>query len=156
LKNTSAGATALGKEQRELKNFIINKPFQLRMSYYFVAMSVGLVGLLMVFMNSYLDDIRMILANISGLPMQAQIDIEEKLSHLINTAYGFLFLSLLASVFYGIIISHRIAGPMVAILQFIKSLKAGLYDEKRSLRPYDELIPIMDSLHDLADHLKKK
>jgi hypothetical protein len=45
---------------------------------------------------------------------------------------------------------------MLAIRAFIKNMKDGRYDEKRSLRPYDELSPIMDDLHELADALKAK
>lgn len=151
-----ARGVRVAEHKREIKNFIINKPFQLRMAYYFVALSMALIGLLMVFMNNYMAEIRIILANISGFPMQAQIDIEQTLGQMISTVYIFLFCSIAVTVLYAIIISHRIAGPMLAIRAFIKNMKEGRYDDKRSLRPYDELAPIMTDLHELADTLKTK
>jgi signal transduction histidine kinase len=75
---------------------------------------------------------------------------------MVNTVYIFLLCSIAVTVLYAIVISHRIAGPMLAIRAFIKNMKDGRYDEKRSLRPYDELSPIMDDLHELADALKAK
>jgi signal transduction histidine kinase len=53
-------------------------------------------------------------------------------------------------------VSHRIAGPVVAITAFIEELKKGNYDYGRNLRPNDELTLIMDALHDLAPTLKEK
>jgi hypothetical protein len=151
-----ARGVKVAEHKRDIRNFVINKPFQLRIAYYFVALSLALIGLLMVFMNSYMGEIRIILANISGFPMQAQLDIENTLNHLVNTVYIFLFCSVAVTVLYAIIISHRIAGPMLAIRAFIKNIKEGRYEDKRSLRPYDELTPIMDELHELADILKSK
>lgn len=64
----------------------------------------------------------------------------------------FVFLSFV----YGIIISHRIAGPMIAILYQIREMKSGNYEAGRHLRKYDELQPIMEELHGLAGELKSK
>jgi nitrogen fixation/metabolism regulation signal transduction histidine kinase len=146
----------MAEHKRELKNFIVNKQFQTRMSYYFVALSIGLVGLMLVFMNTHINELRVEMANIANLPMVSQLQIDATLNQLIMTALGFLLLSIIGAVVYGIIISHRIAGPMFAILKYIEKLRAGQYDDYRKLRPYDELQPIMESLHELAEDLKKR
>lgn len=146
----------MGQENRKVRNYFINPAFQTRISYYFVALSVGLMGLMIALMNVHLNDLKDIIANISGLPISAQIEMNDKLAKLLATAIGFLFASLAAAVVYGIIISHRIAGPMFAILRYIDGLKSGRYEDKRSLRPYDELAPIMNALHELAEDLKSK
>ena len=60
----------------------------------------------------------------------------------------------IASLIFALMVSHRIAGPIVAITTFIGELKKGNYDYPRSLRPGDELTLIMDALHELRDSLK--
>lgn len=57
---------------------------------------------------------------------------------------------------YSVVITHRIAGPIVAICRYIEEIKAGRYDPNRKLRKYDDLQPIMNSLNELAAHLKDK
>ena len=145
----------MAEYKREVKNFFINKSFQTRFTYYFVALSIALLGLMMVFMNAHINELRVLLANVSGLPMVSQLALEDALSQLYTTAFAFLVLALVGAIAYGIVISHRIAGPMYAILKYIENIRAGKY-EGRKLRPYDELTQIMDALHELADDLKKK
>jgi nitrate/nitrite-specific signal transduction histidine kinase len=146
----------MAEYKREFRNIFINKSFQTRFTYYFVALSIALMGLMMLFMNTHINELRVLVANVSGLPMTSQLAIEDALSQLFTTAFAFLVLALVGAIAYGVVISHRIAGPMFAILSYIQSMKAGKFEERRSLRPYDELTPIMDSLHELADDLKKK
>jgi len=146
----------MSEHRRYIKNYIINKPFQTRLTYYFVAISIGLFGLFIFSLNYHLDEMRFVIANVADYPMAAQLRVEEQIGQLTNTTYAFFALALISSIIYGVVISHRIAGPMFAILAFIKNLKAGDYDSKRSLRPYDELTPIMDELHELAEQLKSK
>ncbi|MCB0350254.1 MAG: hypothetical protein KDD38_03665 [Bdellovibrionales bacterium] len=146
----------MSKQKRELKNFIINWPLQSRITYYFTAMCLGLVGLMMFFMNSHINNVREIIANVSGMAMTSQLEIDIALTQLLSTALGFLLLAIVGAALYGVIISHRIAGPMYAIIKYIESLKAGKFNEPRTLRPYDELRPIMEALQDLAETMQKK
>jgi hypothetical protein len=55
-----------------------------------------------------------------------------------------------------LMVSHRIADPVVAISAFIEELKKSNYDYGRNLRPGDELTLIMDGLHELRAVLKGK
>lgn len=71
------------------------------------------------------------------------------------TLVGFVLFAM-ASFIFALMVSHRIAGPVLAILNYIDELKMGNYDFGRSLRPNDELTLIMDSLHELAPVLKEK
>jgi signal transduction histidine kinase len=62
----------------------------------------------------------------------------------------------IASFIFALMVSHRIAGPVVAISAFIEELKKGNYDYGRNLQPEDELTLIMDPLHELRAVLKGK
>lgn len=142
--------------QRKVKNILVNKQMQYKMGAYFVAFSVSLIGVMLFFMNHYISEIRRILTNVPGLPMTTQLAIDTRLQSILAASILFLLIAVTFSIVYGIIISHRIAGPQFAILKYIEALRAGRLDEKRQLRPYDELRPVMAALHELADDLKKK
>lgn len=144
------------EQKRELKNFIINKPLQGRLTFYFTALSLALLGLLIALMNSKVTDIRIVLANASGLHMADQLQVEGLLTQLISTTLIFLLVSIAVTVIFSFVITHRIAGPMKVIVDTIDGMRAGKYEVRRTLRPYDELAPIMDSLKNLAEDLRKK
>lgn len=99
---------------------------------------------------------RSIISNVPGMPIPSQIAVDLALNQLLSTSLGFLLLAIVGAILYGVVISHRIAGPMFAIIKYIKDLKAGNFDNPRLLRPYDELKPIMDELQDLANTIKPK
>jgi len=62
----------------------------------------------------------------------------------------------ISSFIFALLVSHRIAGPILAITAYIEELKKGNYSYGRNLRPNDELIQIMDGLHELNAILKDK
>lgn len=63
---------------------------------------------------------------------------------------------ILLSFIFALMISHRIAGPQVAIKAYIAALKEGDYDYERNLRSRDELNEIMEALKDLKPALKER
>ena len=60
------------------------------------------------------------------------------------------------SFVFALVMSHRIAGPQVAIKAYIEALKEGNYDYDRGLRPSDELTEIMAAPRDLEPVLKAR
>jgi signal transduction histidine kinase len=68
---------------------------------------------------------------------------------------GFVIFAITSFIF-ALMISHRIAGPIIAITAYVNELAKGNYDYGRKLRPNDELTLIMDALHDLAVVLKDR
>lgn len=144
------------KAERSLKNYFINPSFQMRMAIYFISAAVAVTGFLLIMMYGYLAEVRSIVANSPGLTMTTQVQIGEVISRVIQISMGFLVLMVVGIWSYALVVSHRIAGPMVAILSFINQLRQGNYTQQRQLRPYDELAPIMQALHELANDLSKK
>ncbi len=51
--------------------------------------------------------------------------------------------------------TRQLNGEVTALMAQIKSLREGKYAEKRAMRKHDQLQPMMDALHDLADNLDK-
>ena len=144
------------KGPRKLRNYLINPKQQLRYSIYFIASGMALTGVMITLIFFKLRDLSQTITKSGAL----DISVQAKLNGLI---FDVTWISLLAfGVFaviillYSIVISHRIAGPTVAICAYISELKKGNLDAKRTLRKYDELHPIMDALQELAQTMKSK
>jgi signal peptidase II len=146
----------MGKNKRQLKNIIINPEFQLKLVFYFFSVSLAILGVMILILNIYITDLHKILSNVDHISIN---DLELALASLNKILYVsivFVLAALGTTVVFTTIISHRIAGPMFAIVKYIEQMLAGDYDNKRILRPSDELHPIMEKLHELSDQLKKK
>jgi uncharacterized membrane protein YjgN (DUF898 family) len=146
----------IGKHQRSFKNFVLNPQMQFRMSIYFIAFGLAVLGIMLAAIFSQINQVHNIISVTQGVPVEQQLLIGHKLMGIVKVAMIFFLFILIAAAIYGVIISHRIAGPMFAILSYIEELKKGNFAAQRELRPYDELIPIMESLHDLGKKLQNK
>jgi len=62
----------------------------------------------------------------------------------------------LFSVFIGILVFHRIYGPVVPIVRHVKNLAQGDYASRVKLRKGDALEEIATALNELAEQLAKK
>ena len=142
--------------QRSIKNFLLNPKMQLRISLYFVAFGFAVTTIMTFVFFTQIQQIEGLVNSISGMPIEQQVEIGFLLNSLVKIMVLFFFVFIFASLVYGLLISHRFAGPMHAILAYIEDMKKGNYDSKRKLRDYDELVPIMDSLHKLSSLLKNK
>ncbi len=141
---------------RSIKNFVINPKFQMRMSFYFMSATMAVMGIMLIFVYFQVSEVSHVVANAPGIGIDTQAQIDGILWNIVRGFLIFIVFVVAAILTFGVVISHRIAGPMYAILLYIAELKKGNYDSQRTLRPYDELTPIMDGLHELAAELKTK
>lgn len=141
---------------RKLKNFLISPKVQLKYSLYFVASSLAIVGTMIVMIYAKMEKIQRAISEITPVQFAVQELVNRTILEIILvTVLIFIFFALVVFA-YSIIISHRIAGPVLAIERYIQEIKAGNYEPGRPLRKYDELQPIMTALQDLALTLKSK
>lgn len=129
---------------------------QTRLTLYVLAYGLCLSGVMLLILNSYAAQIREIVMLAPNLSMTTQLNIDSAISSMILVALLFLIVAVLATIAFGVIVTHRIAGPMHAILAYIALLREGKFDQRRPLRPTDELVPVMNALNELADHLNTK
>ena len=57
-------------------------------------------------------------------------------------------------VFLGIILSHRIAGPVTRMERFLNNVASGDLTGRLTLRPKDELIPLANGINAVIDTIK--
>lgn len=144
----------MAKDQRKVINYL--KTSGLRRSYYLhiFAGGVAFLGIIVLYVSRLLNEVQNMVATIPDAELSNGVQ-----DRLLTVAVLFFicFLGFLVStVFYMVVLGHRVGGPVVAICNYIQLLKAGKYDEPRSLRKNDELVAIMQELSELAEILRKR
>ncbi len=144
------------RNKRKLKNFFIKPKFQLKYTYYQVAAGFSFFGTTVFLINRKLMEIDVVLQNNVVIDALIQRQLHNLYTDITKiTLIGFV--SYVAFTFvYAMVMTHRVSGPMIAIVAFIDELKKGNYGFKRKLRRADELVPISESLHELAQLLLRK
>lgn len=145
-----------GKQQRKLKNLLVTPRFQLKLCGYFFAS--GMIFFVAVLGVAYqkLMEVRSLMNDNPVMNFMVQTRVNDLMFETVQFALvGFVLYIVFTSVF-ALVMSHRIAGPVIAITAFIDQLREGNFDYKRSLRPRDELKEIMEALQHLAPALKER
>ena len=145
----------MSKHNRKLSNFLLTPQFQLKLTYQYIAIGVGIMVVTGGSVFYKMGQIRDVMNNSLPTDFSAQSQISD---HMFNIAQislvGFVAFAITSFIF-ALMVSHRIAGPVVAITAYIQELKKGNYDYGRKLRPNDELNIVMDELHNLNAVLKE-
>lgn len=142
--------------KRKIKNYLINPDFQLKFVVYFIVSGVAVVGGMMAFIIRTMTHLRQELLRQKYTSEGLRALLNETTTEMIFIMGLTLVIFAGVAFVYSVIISHRIAGPVVAINAFINDLKKGNYESQRRLRDYDDLKSIMDNLYELAESLKGK
>ena len=141
---------------RKLKNLIVNPRFQLKLSLYFIACGLIIIGTMIALIYERLVTVHSLIRSGELMDFETQTEINEIMFQINEISLIGFALFIIISFAFALIVSHRIAGPVVAICEFIEELKQGNYDYSRKLRSRDELGSIMVALHELAPILKEK
>lgn len=144
------------KFQRRWRNYLVTPSFQLKVMFYFWVSGVAVLGSFtyLVFEKIELIRLNAVRAEVVDLKLLATLnESQQDIAFLIPIVLGIFTI---VAFIYTIIITHRMAGPILAIQAYVRDLIKGDYDAKRTLRKYDEFKPLMDLLKELAAALKVK
>ncbi len=144
----------MAKSQRKVANYI--KSAGLSKGYYLhiFAGGVAFLGILLTYASRLMNEINVVVATIPDV--NVAVEIQDRL-FMVAVIFFVSFLAFMTStVFYMIILGQRVGGPVIAICAVIEDFKNGKFETKRQLRKNDELVPIMNSLHELGAVLKNK
>jgi len=146
----------VSRHDRKISNFLLTPKFQLKLTYYYIAFGVTVIfstGSAIFYKMAIVQDI---MNNSIATDFSSQTRISEQTFQMAQISLlGFVVFAM-ASFIFAMMVSHRIAGPIVAITAYINEMKQGNYNYARKLRPNDELTLIMDNLHELNTLLKEK
>ena len=136
-----------GKGRRSWRNIRFLPSNKLRLFF------SALIALLLFAIFIALDLInRISLLQSAELQMESPVKVVSQLSILV----GILLLLASGSLFFSILFSHRIFGPMVPILRHIRMLSSGDYSQRIRIRKGDEFGEIVDALNELTEKLAKR
>ena len=130
--------------------------FQLTLSLYYIVVGGLILSLVGFLILGKLSEVQAMMNNAVRMDFQSQARVNEMMLECVQMSLAGFGVFIGLSFIFALVISHRIAGPQVAIKAFISELKKGNYDYKRNLRPRDELTEIMDALKELAPVLKER
>lgn len=143
-------------QARSIKNIFVNPRFQLRVSLYYIILGGLILSVAALIVLNQLDEVQALMNNVTSVDYQTQIRVNEMLLESLQMSFAAFAIFIVFSFIFAVIVSHRIAGPQLAILAYISQLKEGNYEQKRGLRTHDELTEIMDALENLALVLKNR
>ena len=73
---------------------------------------------------------------------------------ILTMVIAFVVLEIVALGFWGILVTHRIAGPIFIISRYLRTMKDGAYPDMRPLRDGDEMKTFFDLFKALVDNMK--
>jgi HAMP domain-containing protein len=146
-----------GKPKRRIRNFLLDKRFQLKYTLAVVAVSAVISAGLGYFLYqahressrvASLDD-----PDLDGALRSVLLDEDRKVLFALAGFLGGLVLCLGA---VGIVATHKIAGPAYAMRRTMSLIADGKYPTVRALRKHDELQAVGNELKRMADNLRER
>jgi nitrogen fixation/metabolism regulation signal transduction histidine kinase len=80
----------------------------------------------------------------------------QELHHVLLWLEGFSALFLLAAAVFGIVLSHRTAGPMYQFKRVFREIISGKAESRIRLRPKDDFADVADLCNQMIEYLQKK
>jgi len=153
-KKSDAGQTF--PHQRSMKNLLLRPDFQLKYSFYFVGMTLIVMGAVFMLFLLSLKDMIKTLAVVYNIEASVVDAINESIGTATYTTIAVALLFGMISVSLGVILTHRLIGPMVPIRRLISQLAEGQYGVQGRLRTKDDYQEIMNELNRLSVSLAEK
>lgn len=75
---------------------------------------------------------------------------------IVTVVVAFVALEIVALGFWGVLVTHRIAGPIFIISRYVRQIKEGGYPDLRPLRDGDEMKAFFDGFAAMVDSLKTR
>ena len=141
---------------RRWRKFFFKPKFQVRYGYYQIFSGLGFFSITVYLVNEKLVEIDHLLKNNAIFDTLTRKQMQDAYASIAEIAMAGFAGYLLFTFAYSLLLSHRISGPTISIVTFIDELNKGNYGFRRGLRNGDELMPIMDALHDLSKTLFRK
>lgn len=142
--------------QRKLKNIFINPAYQLKYVFWTTA-----TGLALIFINSaifymYIRENYKVLVDMSPMEDDAKAQLYSELHQILIVLGSFSILFLFMVAIFGIILSHRTAGPMFHFKKVFREIRSGAHDSRIHLRPKDDFADVAQECNDMINYLQKK
>ncbi|MCA9673164.1 MAG: hypothetical protein KC503_46545 [Myxococcales bacterium] len=150
------------QHKRQLRNFLLDRKVQLRIALTMVLLTAMLTTALGFFwyaeMRKASSVIRINAISTLGKPAATQLDDElarqDRTRLLILVGFATLFALLICA--YGIVMTHKIAGPLFKIKRYINDIEQNRLDELWPLRRTDQLQEFFTAFRDMHGALRAR
>ena len=142
--------------QRKLKNLLINPKYQIKYIFWISLTGLGLVALNAGLVYHYVSENYAILVDLSPMTDEAKAQLYRELREIIIklSLISIGFLSVVS--FFGLIFSHRTAGPMYHFKRIFNAIKSGDTKARVHLRPKDDFQDVAQGFNEMMDSLTGK
>ena len=140
-------------QKRNLSSFLINPTFQLKMASFSILPGLIIVSAYGLLINGLMKENYEILVNSSPMEdaVKNQLWLELDQFKIQFVAFGFLFLILI--FFFGIFLSHRVAGPIHKMKKAMEQVRKGNEGVRLLFNENEEFSEMTTSFNNMMDSL---
>ena len=146
----------MSKKQRKIKNFLINPQFQLRYILFTSLWGLILVALNAIVFYTFISENYEVFIELNDITDDAKQVLYQELYRIIYILIGISSLFLIIVALFGIVLSHRIAGPMYKFKKTFNEIAKGNLDLRIHLRPKDSFKEVAKEFNNMMDYLNDK
>jgi nitrogen fixation/metabolism regulation signal transduction histidine kinase len=158
---SQAAAAPARPYRRSVKNYLLNSRYQLKFTLTIVGISLVLTaGLGYVVMSKAREASRVVAVraldptDTLAQELSAQFASNDRVMMITLIAFG-LLLALVLSV-YGIILTHKVAGPLYKVTTYLDRIRDGKLGVVYNLRKGDELVEFFEHFKKAHDRLREQ
>lgn len=156
IQSPSPEPTKTGAHQRSIKNILINPKYQFKYTFWLTAS-----GLLLVLLNALMFYFKIkenydILVELSPMTDDAKAQLYHELRMVILQLSGTSLVFVALTGLFGIVYSHRTAGPLYHFRRVFEQIKAGNLNARVRLRPNDDFKEVAQAFNDMMDSLNRR
>ncbi len=132
--------------------YVVDRDFQLKYTALIVGVGMGISIILGFFLyRAHVENTELL--NI-GQVMAAEVAKYD--TRVLYYIVAFIIAMGVALTIYGVLVTHRIAGPLLVISRHLNSIARGQYPDVRPLRKHDELKDFFDIFNSMLNSLRDK
>ena len=146
-------------ERRRWTNFFVKPRFQLRYVNWFITGAFITLAGTVAAIHYRLQPVDHLLnapESLAGADPSALVPLYSAFSDITLIALAGLVIFAVWACALALLMNHRIAGPMIAIVDILEKTRQGNYRYDRQLRNNDELMPIYEAASNLQKSLREE
>jgi HAMP domain-containing protein len=140
-----------GRNKRSAKKLFIAPSRQLKLTFAMLSIGILVTALLLAYLVTKVSQTVDLLE--PSHPSAALI-VTDSLSPVLNLLIAGQALLWIFCLLVGVLVSHKIYGPLVPMLRHVRNLQEGSYSSRVKLREGDELEDLAGALNELAEKLE--
>ena len=142
------------KSKRRFKNLLVNPGYQLKYVFWITITGLMLIITYSAVFYSYVRENYKIHVDLSPMEDNAKALLYQELNEIImKLGLASLFCLAVVSLF-GIVLSHRVAGPMFHFKRVFRAIREGNRFERIHLRPGDDFRDVADEFNQMIEGLE--